>query len=244
MTCAEAARQLDDHVDGTLAPAERDAMAAHLALCPACAGLASDLARIRTAARALGPMTPPAIVWSRIAGALPRNAKPAVDSATPAPRVRTPARWIGLAAAVLVAAATAYVALATRSQPAAPGRPLGAGNAGAQDSVKTIEQDLQQADRLYSDAIARLEAIADADAATIDPAIAASLRDSQTVLDRAIAESRAAVDRDPTNDAARISLFAALRRKVRLLQDTIALVGEAQDADAGSRAGAAGRKSS
>ena len=46
------------------------------------------------------------------------------------------------------------------------------------------------------------------------------------MLDRAIAESRAALEQDPASRAARESLFQALRQKLGLLQDTVALVND------------------
>jgi hypothetical protein len=69
------------------------------------------------------------------------------------------------------------------------------------------------------------------------------LKRDQDVLDRAIAESRAAVERDPASVVARESLFQALRQKLGLLQDTIALINDAmtrQDAQPATL----GRKSS
>jgi hypothetical protein len=46
------------------------------------------------------------------------------------------------------------------------------------------------------------------------------------IIDRAIAENRAAVKAEPTSVAARETLFEALRQKVSLLQDTISLINE------------------
>ena len=48
------------------------------------------------------------------------------------------------------------------------------------------------------------------------------LQKNLQVIDQAIAESRAALRSEPQSAPARDSLFDALRRKVTLLQDTIA----------------------
>jgi hypothetical protein len=56
------------------------------------------------------------------------------------------------------------------------------------------------------------------------------------VIDSAIAESRAALRAEPQSAPARDSLFDALKRKVALLQDTIALMNEMRK---GNAAGAA-----
>ena len=62
------------------------------------------------------------------------------------------------------------------------------------------------------------------------------LQKNLQVIDQAIAESRAAFRSEPPSTPARDSLFDALRRKVSLLQDTIALMNEMRK---GNAAGAA-----
>jgi hypothetical protein len=46
------------------------------------------------------------------------------------------------------------------------------------------------------------------------------------VIDEAITESRAALHTEPQSESAQESLFAALRRKVALLQEMLALINE------------------
>ena len=58
MTCDERDRQLSDFVDGGLPATAAAEFAAHLETCARCAGLARDLARLRDAARTLGPIDP------------------------------------------------------------------------------------------------------------------------------------------------------------------------------------------
>jgi hypothetical protein len=52
------------------------------------------------------------------------------------------------------------------------------------------------------------------------------LQKNLQVIDQAIAESRAALRSEPLSASARDSLFDALKQKVALLQDTIALMNE------------------
>jgi hypothetical protein len=170
--------------------------------------LTTDLERLRAAARSLQPVQPPAGVWAAIAGQI-----------RPGRRVRM--RWLGLAAAVVTIAAT-YAVL--RHDTSMRGD-AGAGNAAASASVQTIQQKLEQADRLYAESIAQLEAVARQRESLLDPEVAEALRRSQAALDRAIDESRTALQREPANAAARASLFGALRQKVALLQDAIAIDG-------------------
>ena len=56
------------------------------------------------------------------------------------------------------------------------------------------------------------------------------------MIDQAIDESRAALKAEPQSTIARDSLFQALRRKVDLLQDTIALMNEMRKGDAAGAA--------
>jgi hypothetical protein len=57
------------------------------------------------------------------------------------------------------------------------------------------------------------------------------LQKNLQVIDQSIAESRAALRQEPQRAPARDSLFEALRRKVMLLQDTIALMNEMRKGD-------------
>jgi len=94
---------------------------------------------------------------------------------------------------------------------------------------------LRQAEQHYESAIARLEQITNSDQ-TMDPQVAATLKKNVQVIDQAIAESRAALRTEPTSAPARGALFEALRQKVTMLQDTIALMNEMRK---GNSAGAA-----
>ena len=74
----------------------------------------------------------------------------------------------------------------------------------------------------------------------IEPSLAKLLRDQLEMADRAIAESRQAMQSDPTSQPARESLFEAFRRKVSVLQATVSLMNEMRQGnpDGASRAAA------
>ena len=110
-------------------------------------------------------------------------------------------------------------------------------------AVESVEAEFRLAEQHYQNAIAKLEQAARLDQAasgtsgnTLDPQTAAMLQKNLQVIDQAIAESRDAVRSEPLSAAARDSLFDALKRKVALLQDTIALMNEMRK---GNSAGAA-----
>ncbi|MGE5816155.1 MAG: hypothetical protein ACM36C_16820, partial [Acidobacteriota bacterium] len=115
-------------------------------------------------------------------------------------------------------------------------RPTSTGNAQSPTSVQGIEAELRMAEEHYEKAISGLEQVANSDPNSLDPQVAATVKKNLEVIDQAISESRTALNVEPQNQPARESLFDALRRKIVLLQDTIALMNEMRK---GNQAGAA-----
>jgi hypothetical protein len=234
--CEDFLEAIDELVDGTLAPPERAALEAHLAACPDCRRLADDFQRIRATASTLERKAPPAHVWTAIAAAL------GAEEETRRPG-RSPARWrwMAVAAALLLVTAAVLLALWTARPapveragtgtpaPLAEGpavEPAGGAAPDASDIVESIEAELRSAEDHYLRAIAGLEQIARSEPQTLDPQLAETLQTNIEVIDRAIGESRQALQADPASRPAQQSLFEALRRKVSLLQETIALMNE------------------
>ena len=90
----------------------------------------------------------------------------------------------------------------------------------------SILAEYQLAERNLTNTIEGLERITATDSTALDMETADVVKANLTVLDGAIGESREALQREPENDVAQESLFEALRNKVALLQDTIALINE------------------
>lgn len=254
--CDEFRPQLSGFVDGELPAEARAAVERHLAGCAACTGIVRDFERVRTTARQLGPIQPPDHVWLEIAGQMRLGSpSPPPASARPVSGGRAGWQWLGLAAALVLitlgvyaiqrwrTAVPAAARVATAGPAAAGASP---GNAGAAGSVETFEDELRQAEQHYDNAIAQLEAIMKNNSGEMDPAVAAVVEKNLTTIDRAIADSRAAVAEHPESAPARDSLFEALRRKVGVLQDTVALINEMRKGDqegAARVAAGIGRKS-
>ena len=223
---------LSDYVDDGLAPDLRATVTAHLATCVPCRETVRDFERVRDAARALGPIAPPADVWQRLSPSLPGA------------RRQARAQWMGLAAAlVLVTAGAYFFARSTRPVPPARTSATVAGNAADTATVETVEQELAAAAKHYETAIQQLESVAKQNTSTLPPDSAARLQVSLTQIDKYIAESRAALVEEPQSEPARNSLFDALRRKVSMLQDTVALMGAMQRGDQAAAAKIIGGKS-
>jgi anti-sigma factor RsiW len=208
MTCRDFEIDLGDYVDGTLADQRRPVLLGHLGTCERCRGLVADLQTIHHAARALEPEVPSPQVWMRV--------QAAVESGAGRPS-RVWSFW-----STVAAVATTVMLVVSLSW---LGGQLAAGR--ATPSVQTsAAPDLQLAEAPFTDAISGLESIAKAEQATLDAETADVLQANLTVIDGAIRESRAALETYPDSQAAQESLFEALRSKVELLQDIVALINE------------------
>ena len=229
MSCREYQASLSDYVDGTLQASDDpldgtrlDAVEAHLAGCAACRAIVEDLHTIRGVARTMEPHVPPPHVWTQITAAIEHRGHRR--------------RWGVFGWQPLAAAAALVVVLAGASwfgwQQVLPQVPTVAvtGQAPAAEPdpelVADVETQLKLAEEHYTKAIAGLEAIARADNSELDQDTSDVLQANLTVIDTAIGESRAALQTDPGSQLAQQSLFEALRSKVTLLQDTIALINE------------------
>jgi anti-sigma factor RsiW len=229
--CEAYSASIGELADGTLAEPERGRVEAHLDQCAACRGLLADLESLRREAHRLPRREPPAAVWPRIEAGL--RAQGVTDRAEPRSSAINP-RWLAVAAALVLFITGAVITVQRMNRPSPPDTaatqsaqpPSGAGNPGAAGLVESVEADLRAAEQHYERAIAGLEKIASADERALDPQVAATLKKNLEIIDGAIAESRVALRSEPQSAPARESLFEALRRKMSLLQDTIALMNE------------------
>ena len=237
-------------VDGTIGGIRRAELQRHLADCAECRAWLADMEAIRDAAGSLDPLEPPDGVWLQIAGRLHQEGR----VARPPARQPAPARHVALlaiAASLLLAVGAAVVMLLPQYRTNNAGPRSAAidtpaptrGNPGGDVAVESVEAEFRLAEQHYQNAIAKLEqavrldqAASGRDSNTLDPQTAAMLQKNLQVIDQAIAESRSGLRTDPLSAAALASLFDALRRKVALLQDTIALMNEMRK---GNSAGAA-----
>ena len=240
LSCEQVAPLIDDFVDERLDAAAREPLESHLAECDSCRRLADDLREIRRGVRALPAHAPRPEVWARIAQQLAAQ--------TPAkPRVfwTSPRVALAMAAVMILSVVTSVVVLrgprpSSQGTPAAQSTPAQTAGTPVHPSdpasVKDVDEHLRIADANYQQAITELEKIVAPNQAALDPAVAATLQKNMGIIDSAIRESRAAIQSQPTSQLAQTSLFDALRQKVALLEDTIALINVMRKGD---QAGAA-----
>jgi anti-sigma factor RsiW len=246
--CDRYSGAIQELADGTLGPIRRAELEQHLEDCPRCRALAEDLTKIRGVAQSLDRPAVPDGVWLQIAGRLRQEGR--VSAPPPAIARRHHIAMLAIAASLVIAVGAALYLLwplrqqghvdpapqvaSGEAQPSAPG--VSGGNAAAGDPVKSVGDEFRLAEQHLQAGIAKLEEAAKADGGAIDPATAATLQKNLQIIDHAIAESRAALQTEPQSAPARETLFDALRKKVTLLQDTIALMNQMRKGDAAGAA--------
>ena len=239
MPCQRYAQSIQELVDGTLGSIRTAELEHHLETCASCQAFAADMQRIRDLAGSLDRLAPPAGVWLQVAGRLRQEGR--IQDVRQAPKGRqTRYAILAIAAGLLIAIGGSLFALMPllrggdgAGQPAVE---QAAGTPGDAGSVQSIEDHFRIAEQHMQAGIAKLEEAAKADESAMDPQTAAMLKKNLDMIDQAIAESRAALRAEPQSTIARDSLFNALRRKVALLQDTIALMNEMRKGDAAGAA--------
>jgi anti-sigma factor RsiW len=225
MNCHEFELELGDYVDGELPSGRVKAVGAHVDGCARCRAIVVDFTAIRGVARTLEPQVPAAHVWHRIADAVeheqhgagidPERARP-----TPWWRLTTGA----LAWRPLVAAAAMLVLLTGGTWLA--WHQASTGVATMSSAAAAIDPEVELADQQYSAAIGDLEKVTQTESGSLDPETVKVVQANLEVIDQAIGQSREALKSQPANQVAQESLFDALRSKVQLLQDTVALINE------------------
>ena len=239
--CDRCSSLIGDLVDGPIEASAQRELDEHLAACPACRAVLADLRDIRRVAGRLPDYTPRPEVWSGIVRRLETEL-----ASRPRP-FWTGARVAFAMAATLLVAVASSVWLLRGPAPATRGGAATATPAAViqstGDLVQDVDEHLRIADEHYVKAIAGLEQVVQSDQAALDPAVAATLQKNLGVIDQAIRESREAIKTQPNSQVVQTSLFEALRQKVALLEDTVALINVMRKGDQAGAAKILGRQS-
>lgn len=235
MTCEQFDDRLDAWLQGRLTRNDRTAIEAHMASCAACRAMAADVRLLQREARLIGEEGPPAGAWERLAAHLePQMAPRRAPATTGVPR-RVSWQGLAIAATLCLVIGASLIGLRHSLFTGVPDRPADGTDDSPAALVQSIEFELEQAAEHYERAIAGLEQVASDTDSPLDPAMTAMLRENLSIIDQAIDDSRVALRTEPTSRFAQEHLFDAFRRKVALLQDTIALMNEMRK---GNQAGA------
>ncbi len=194
MTGPHRETKLNEYVDGTLAAHDRVSLEAHLADCAACRAAVAELRSLSAAAASLPKSIEPGRdLWAGVETRIAQRATWNVQRF----------RWrAALAAAAAVVIALGLYRLLPPST--APSRPAGQGWAAVQADF----------DRTTSE----LGLIFAAERERLRPETVLLLERNLAIIDAAMAESRAALARDPTSVELRGLFAAAARQKVELLR--------------------------
>lgn len=236
MTCSEYEALLGRDLEGELSLDERARADAHLASCPRCTALRADLVEISAKAAALPVESPARDLWEGIAA---RIEAPVIALGTTGEhRVQRRPRFLRYAAAaaalVAVTAGTTYVLTrnAMRDDAArtvAAGEPMTGGpDAAGVPTELVADAQTAAADAAFNREVARLRAMLEERRPDLDSATVALLERNLDVIDRAIAESRAALQANPGSALLNRQLQNALGKKVQVLR-TAALLPRGAD---------------
>lgn len=202
--------QLNEFVDGTLAPDAREQVAAHLASCLTCAASVRRIESIVERARALPrDVAPPKEAWNEV-----RAAVRAASSARQVRPIHSPRRWLlAAAAAVLVVGVGTTIAVMRQMSTPSIEQPVAVGSA---PPARLAE--FAPVEARYVLAAAELQETLEERREMLHPETIAIIESSLTTIDSAIAEARTALANDPGNPTISYLLASSYEQKVALLR--------------------------
>jgi hypothetical protein len=211
--------QFNDYLDGLLNESEQGAVHAHLALCAECRAEVDALRSVLADVHAL----PKAVKTGR-------DLLPAIHARLDAEQVkaldgwRTRSLWslrvpLAAAAVLLVVASVVLTRFIDQRGPVASTftpQPNG--------SSVLVSQQVNDLETRYETAIVELQQMIDAQRAQLSPATIRVLEENLRVIDRAIRESRAALQADPANEMVNEMLRSSYEKKLELLRRATSVV--------------------
>lgn len=214
--------RLSGYLDGELSATESEGVRAHLEACPSCRELLDELRRVAEAARDLEDRPPPRDLWPDIEARIRRSPRPGPRAVRRgAGRGRSGrGRRVSLTIPQLAAAALLLVGLSAGLTRAvlAPGSGPGAQNvAPAGGGAPAAGPAATPAGAPYRVAARDLERGFESSRREIGGTRARRLESDVALLNRAIGESRTALDADPDNPYLHRHLAESLRRKAELV---------------------------
>jgi hypothetical protein len=244
--CDGFADALADYLEGDASDGVRAFVEAHASSCTACRQLLADLQSMRVEAGALPQLAPSRDLWSDIAERIDARVIP-MESPRIARRTWLRPAAAAAALVVLTAGVTHYLTRASLSAPAArqiatrmPVAPPAATeptativstatevpnatHAGSRTTpalarLASAERVTDAADPVFASEISKLRKIVRERRSQLDPKTVAVLEQSIAVMDSAIAQSRAALEKDPASGFLATQLNHSLEKKVELLR--------------------------
>lgn len=223
---AEWSARLSAYLDDELPPADRAALETHLAGCVHCRSALGELRAIVTAAPLYAGEAPNRDLWPAVAVGIEQSRSVRFPSARVGPSVRrfSLAQMLAAAATVaVVVGGSVWMAL----RPGASGGPGVSVVANAPSGDPTVRLAVSpRADSAYDGAVADLERVLREGRSRLDTATVRVIEQNLQIIDRAIAEARAAIAADPANAYLNGQMAANMRRKLDLLRRAASAISE------------------
>ena len=225
--CLRFEERLMAYLERELSDADRDWMERHRADCVRCDTLVGDVDALVAQASALPPISPSRDLWSGIAERLdapvvplysrtPAASQPA--AASQSSRRSVSIRWFAIAATVLVTVSSAVTWRIARGRVEAAA--IVAANERAMDSAANAAAliPVANASDVYEQEITALRTIVNERFGELDSATVTVLQRNLAIIDKAIADSRAALAKHPNSRVLSSSLDRALESKLALMR--------------------------
>jgi hypothetical protein len=247
LTCDAFQAQLSEYLEGTLSDSAVADAELHIAACASCRALVEDLQAIVQGASTLAPLVPARDLWPGIAARIEPKVLPFAPAAPPRPwsRLTLGAIAAGLVAVTALStwqitrsretaatvAQTPPVAAPVHpeSTPSTQATPEASGPAvtavapttptpRSAPTLVSSPAPRPDAATTYATEINRLRGVFEQQADLLDPRTRAVLSTSLRTIDSAIAEARAALNRDPASQFLNHQLNKSLEQKLGLLR--------------------------
>jgi anti-sigma factor RsiW len=229
--------RLDDWTAGELPVAEARAVDAHLDACAQCRAEADALRRLLDEVAALpAEVAPPRDLWAGIAARIEAPAPAAVEEKViPITRARgwRPPQWVQMAAAaVVLVVSSSLVTLqfagsrgdaAVQPVAQAPVQQAPAQQAAPASPPITALAAFRPAEEDFETAIADLQRTLASRRGTLAPETVQTLETNLRIIDEAIRQSRAALERDPNSRELTDMLSSAYGQKMAVLRQAVEL---------------------
>jgi hypothetical protein len=237
MTCDEYEELLPRHLENELAQDELERVERHLSGCRRCWAVRDELLDLARAAGELPLLTPARDLWTGIAERIetPVIALDTGEHAVPKRPARRSYRLAAAAAALMVGTAATTFAVtrgiygdgdivAAEQAAVSPVSAASAYPLARPSGIRLISNDqLGSADAAYAREIAELRAALERRRPRLDSATVAILERNLTIIDSAIAQSKAALEKNPNSAMLSRQLDRALGKKVEVLRAAVVL---------------------
>ena len=195
--------RLSEYIDDELEPGERLALEQHLLDCAACRAVIVDLQRVAAEARRTEDAVPADDLWPGIEAALPATSR--------APRRVSLSIPQAIAASVLLVLVSGLMVWSYLERDRVVNAPESTVVRGASDAAP---QPVSFTDARYDHAVADLLKVLGDAKGRLNPRTVAIIERNLQTIDRAIAEARQALERDPSD--AFLASHLAEQRRVKL----------------------------